>query len=349
MTWLQKTVCLILAITTYVASGVGASEAFAQGAPGEVNIYSSRHYSSDREIYDGFEAKTGILVNLLEGKGDELLERLKIEGRNSPADVYLTVDAGNLWRADQAGVLQAVQSEILTAKIPAHLRHPEGHWFGFSTRARVIFYNKETVDPATVDTYDALADPAWKGKVCVRSSGNIYNLSLLSALIAHLGEEKAAAWTDGVVANFGRRPQGGDRDQIRAVASGECAVAIGNHYYYVRLQTSQVTADRDVASKVGLLFPNQETTGTHVNIGGGAVAAHAPNRDNAVKLLEYLASSEAQGYFAGGNYEYPAVADVTPGKELQALGPFKSDTLNVSVLGENQPRAQILFDRAGWP
>ncbi len=317
-------------------------------AEGEVNIYSSRHYTSDRLIYDAFEEKTGININLLEGKGGELLERLKIEGRNSPADVFITVDAGNLWRAEQAGVLQSIKSNLLEAKVPSHLRHPDAKWFGFSTRARVIFYSKERVDPAAVASYSDLAKPDLKGKVCVRSSSNIYNLSLLASIIEHKGEDDAFAWAKGVVDNFARRPQGGDRDQIRAVASGECDVAIGNHYYYVRMQNGQQQTDIDAASKVGLLFPNQDTTGTHVNIGGAGVAAHAPNKENAVKLMEFLASAEAQAIFAGANFEYP-VTDLEPVPELTALGAFKSDTLNVSVLGVNQPTAQIVFDRAGWP
>ncbi len=318
-------------------------------ASGDVNIYSSRHYSSDKQIYDAFEKETGINVNLLEGKGGELLERLKVEGRNSPADILLTVDAGNLWRADQAGVLQAVQSDVLSERVPAHLRHPDGKWFGFSTRARVIYYAKDRVDLSSLKTYGDVAAPAWKGKVCVRSSSNIYNLSLLAALIEHKGEDDAAAWAKGVVDNFARRPQGGDTDQIRAVAAGECDVAIGNHYYYVRLLNSGKADDAAVTEKVGLLFPNQETTGTHVNIGGAGVAAHAPNKENAVKLLEFLAGAEAQAIFASGNFEYPVTADLEPVDQLTTLGTFKTDTLNVSVLGENQPLAQILFDRAGWP
>ena len=318
-------------------------------AAGDVNVYSSRHYSSDKLIYDAFEKETGIRVNLLEGKGGELLERLKIEGRNSPADIFLTVDAGNLWRADQAGVLQAVQSDILSERVPEYLRHPDGKWFGFSTRARVIYYSKERVDASSLKTYDDVATPAWKGKVCVRSSSNIYNLSLLASLIEHKGEDAAAAWAEGVVDNFARRPQGGDTDQIRAVAAGECDVAIGNHYYYVRLLSSGNAGDTEVTEKVGLLFPNQETTGTHVNIGGAGVAANAPNKENAIKLLEFLAGSEAQGIFAGANFEYPVAPDIKPVEQLTTLGEFKSDTLNVSVLGVNQPLAQILFDHAGWP
>ena len=336
----------VAALTSCVA-GLGLLDVAA--AEGDVNIYSSRHYNSDRLIYDAFEEKTGININLLEGKGGELLERLKIEGQNSPADVFITVDAGNLWRAEQAGVLQAVKSDLLEAKVPSHLRHPDGKWFGFSTRARVIFYSKERVDPTTVASYSDLAKPDFKGKVCVRSSSNIYNLSLLASIIEHKGEEGASAWAKGVVDNFARRPQGGDRDQIRAVASGECDVAIGNHYYYVRMQNGQQQSDVDAADKVGLLFPNQETTGTHVNIGGAGVAAYAPNKENAIKLMEFLASAEAQAIFAGANFEYPVVADLEPVEELSALGEFKSDTLNVSVLGVNQPTAQIVFDRAGWP
>ncbi len=335
-----------LAVVAVTAVFVGSAVAAAQD---EVNVYSSRHYASDQQIYDGFEAQTGVRVNVLEGKGGELLERMKIEGQNSPADIFLTVDAGNLWRADQAGVLQPVESEVLSDRIPEHLRHPDGHWFGFSTRARVIYYSAERVEVGAIKTYEDLADEAWKGKICVRSSDNIYNLSLLSALIAHHGEDAAQEWANAIVANFARRPQGGDTDQIRAVAAGECDVAIGNHYYYVRLQNSEQDADREVAGKVGVLFPNQETTGTHVNIGGAGVAAHAPNKANAVRLLEYLAGTEAQGFFAGGNFEYPVVPDAVPTEELAGLGEYKSDTINVSVFGENQPLAQVIFDRAGWP
>ena len=334
-----------------VCAALGALFSFTQAAiaAGDVNVYSSRHYTSDKLIYDAFEKETGINVNLLEGKGGELLERLKIEGRNSPADIFLTVDAGNLWRADQAGVLQAVQSDVLSARVPGHLRHPDGKWFGFSTRARVIYYSKERVDPSSLKSYDDLATSSWKGKVCVRSSSNIYNLSLLAALIEHKGEDGAAAWAKGVADNFARRPQGGDTDQIRAVAAGECDVAIGNHYYYVRLLNSGKADDTAVTEKVGLLFPNQETTGTHVNIGGAGVAAHAPNKENAIKLLEFLAGAEAQAIFASANFEYPVAADLEPVEQLTALGDFKTDTLNVSILGVNQPLAQILFDRAGWP
>jgi iron(III) transport system substrate-binding protein len=314
----------------------------------ELNLYSSRHYQTDEALYETFTRQTGITINRIEGKEDELIERIRNEGRNSPADILITVDAGRLWRADQAGLFQPVRTPTLESRIPANLRHPDGHWFGFSQRARVIIYNKANVDPAFLRRYEDLADPRWKGLVCIRSGSNIYNLSLMSALIAELGEPAAEAWAKGVVANFARPPQGGDTDQIKAVAAGECGVGLVNTYYVMRLLRSAKPEERAVAEKVGVVFPNQADRGTHVNISGAGVLKNAPNRDAAIRFLEYLAGDEAQRYFADGNNEYPAVSGITINEALVSLGTFKVDPITVAVYGENQPRAQMVFDRAGW-
>lgn len=312
----------------------------------ELNVYSARHYTGDDQLYAAFTEATGITINRIDDKEDPLLERIKSEGANSPADIFITVDAGRLWRAEE--VLAPVHSETINARIPEHLRHPDGLWFGFSTRARVIAYNKETVDPATIDSYDDLADPMWKGKVCMRSSSNIYNLSLLASLIAHEGVEKAEAWAKGVKDNFAREPEGGDTDQLKGVAAGECAVTLSNQYYYVRLVKSDKEEDRAVAEKVGIIWPNQATTGTHVNISGAGMVKTAPHPEAAVKFLEFLASDQAQHYFSNGNNEYPAADVAFDNPELSALGAFKADTLNVSELGKNQAEAQAIYDRVGW-
>ena len=314
----------------------------------ELNIYTSRHYQTDQALYDGFTELTGIRVNRLEGKGDALIERLRNEGTNSPADLLITVDAGRLWRAEQAALFQPVHSQVLQARIPAHLRHPEGLWFGFSTRARLIYFNRNDIRPGEIARYEDLADPRWRGKVCIRSSGNIYNQSLLGSMIAVHGEAGAEDWARGVVNNFARHPQGGDTDQIRSVAAGECGIAVANSYYFARLLKSDKAADREAAAMVGVVFPNQNGRGTHINISGAGVLKHAPNRDAAVKFLEYLVSEDAQHYFADGSNEYPVVNGVPADTVLQSLGAFQADSLNVSLLGENQPAALRVFDRAGW-
>jgi iron(III) transport system substrate-binding protein len=315
-----------------------------------VNLYTSRHYQTDDALYDNFTKATGIKVNRIEGKEDGLIERLRNEGANSPADVFMTVDAGRLWQAESAGLLQPTRSETLEKRIPAHLRHPEGKWFGFSTRARAIFVDKDKIKPGEIARYEDLADPKWKGKVCIRSSTNIYNLSLMGALINHLGEAKAQDWAKGVVANFGRAPAGGDTDQLKAAAAGECAIALSNHYYYVRLMKSSKPEEKAVADKLAVVWPNQADRGVHVNVSGAGVAAHAPHKAAAVKFLEYLASDQAQGYFANGNNEFPAVPIETENEALRQIAGkgFKIDPLNVSVYGENQPLAQVIYDRAGW-
>ena len=314
----------------------------------ELNLYTSRHYQTDEALYTEFTEATGIKVNRIEGKAGALMERLKSEGANSPADVMLTVDAGMLWRMDQEGLFAPIESAELDAKIPGNLRHPDGHWFGFSTRARVIYVAKDKVGEGEIGSYEDLADAKWKGRICIRSSSNIYNQSLMSSLIAAHGEEAAEDWAKAIVANMARDPEGGDTDQIRAVAAGECDVAVGNTYYYVRLLRSDKEEDRAVAEKVRLIFPNQDDRGSHVNISGGALLKNAPNKEAAVKFLEYLASESAQRYFANGNNEFPVVAGVDGNETVMGLGDFKIDPINVAVYGENQPMAQKVYDRAGW-
>lgn len=323
--------------------------ASAQPAGGVLNLYSARHYDIDEALYGNFTKKTGIKINRIEAGEDALLERIRAEGKLSPADVFLTVDAGRLWRAEQLGLFAAVKSPVLEARIPATLRMPDNTWFGFSTRARVIFYNPKTVKPEEVSSYEDLAHPRFKGRLCVRAGGHVYNLSLVAALIEHLGEAKTEAWARGVVANLARSPRGGDTDQIRAVAAGECDVALSNTYYYVRLKRSARAEDRLVAERVAMAWPNQKTTGTHVNVSGGGILRTAPNPEAARLFLEYLASDEAQVFFANANNEWPVVPGaVAHNPELHALGKFRADPINIGVLGRNQPAAQKLIDRAGW-
>ncbi|HZN85465.1 MAG TPA: Fe(3+) ABC transporter substrate-binding protein [Burkholderiales bacterium] len=314
-----------------------------------LNLYSSRHYQTDEALYSGFTKLTGIRVNRIEAGEDALLERIRNEGARSPADVLVTVDAGRLWRAEQMGMFQPVKSAQLESRIPASFREPNGLWFGFSLRARVIAYNKSRVGAGELKDYQDLADAKWKGRLCMRSSSNIYNLSLMGALIDHLGEAQAEAWAKAVRANLAREPRGGDTDQLKSVAAGECDVTIANQYYYARLARSQKADERAVAQKLGIVFPNQAGWGAHVNISGAGVMKHAPNREAAVRFLEYLASDDAQRYFADGNNEWPVVASVQVANPvLQAFGAFKVDPLNVAVLGRNQPGSQKIYDRVAW-
>ncbi len=327
-----------------VAGAVLGSGALAE----EVNVYSARHYDSDEALYSAFTEETGIEVNVIEGDSNQLIERIKREGVASPADVLMTVDAGNLWRAEQEGIFQGVDSDVLEDRLPEAMQHPDGLWFGFSQRVRAIYYNRETVDPTEIESYADLADSRWEGEVCIRSSSNIYNQSLLASFVEHHGEEAAEEWAQGIVDNMARDPQGGDTDQIRGVAAGECDVAIANHYYYVRLLKSDDVADREQARRVGIIFPNQDGRGAHVNVGGAGVVANSPNRDNAVRLLEYLASDTAQEIFAQGNNEFPVVESVKRDPVLESFGNFNRDDVNISALGENNPTAVRIFDRVGW-
>ena len=314
-----------------------------------LNLYSSRHYQTDDALYVHFTKATGIKINRIEAGEDPLIERIRNEGAASPADILVTVDAGRLWRAEQMGLFQPVESKVLASRLPDNMRNPNLQWFGFSARARVLIYNKSMLKPGEVLNYEDLADPKLKGKVCSRSGGHLYNLSLMSALIEHWGEARAEVWARGVVANLARPPRGGDSDQIKAVAAGECAVAISNTYYYVRMMRSDSPDDRRAVEATALVFPNQKSFGTHMNVSGAGVVKSARNREAAVRYLEYLASDTAQGYFAEGNNEWPVAKGVpVANKALASLGAFRQDTLNISVLGRNQPLAQKIFDRAGF-
>jgi iron(III) transport system substrate-binding protein len=334
-----------------LASVLGTALALGLASPlaaEEVNLYSSRHYDTDHALYERFTAESGIEVNLIEGDADQLIERIKAEDRNSPADLMITVDAGRLWRAEEAGILQPVSSPLLNERIPASLRHPEGKWFGLSRRLRIIVYAKDRVDPREITSYEDLADPRWQGRVCIRSSTNVYNQSLVASMIEADGIEATEAWAQGLVDNFARPPQGGDTDQIKAVAAGECDVAVVNHYYLVRLIKSDDPDERAVAAKVGVVFPNQDGRGTHANISGAGVVATAPHRDNAIKFLEYLTTPEAQIYFAQGNNEFPVVEGVPLDPVLAAWGDIKTDAVNAAKYGEHNPEAVRLMDRVGW-
>jgi iron(III) transport system substrate-binding protein len=314
-----------------------------------VNIYSSRHYETDEALYSDFTKQTGIKINRIEGGEDPLIERIRNEGAKSPADVLITVDAGRLWRAEQMDLFQPVQSKVLDTRIPSSYRHPDGLWFGFSARARIIAYSKERVKPGDIADYEDLANPKWKGKICTRSAGHVYNLSLISSLVSHLGEPKTEQWAKAVAGNLARSPKGGDTDQLLGVATGECDLAISNTYYYVRLLKSKKPDERAAAEKVGVIFPNQKNRGTHVNVSGAGVLKHAPHKQAAIRFLEYLASDEAQKYFANGNNEWPVVASVQPDNAaLTSLGKFKADSLNLGAVGKNQPAAQKIADRSGF-
>ena len=319
----------------------------AQAEDKVLNIYSARHYQTDEALYAGFTQRTGIKVNRIEGKEEELLERIKNEGSNSPADVLITVDASRLAQAHELGLFAPVKSPVLEARIPAHLRTDD--WFAFSTRARVIVYAKDSVRREDVQNYADLANPKLTGLVCTRSGSHPYNLSLMASIIAHEGDAKAEAWARGVVANFARAPKGGDTDQVKAVAAGECGVAVSNSYYVARLMRSTKPEDQKVMEKVAVVWPDQKGNGTHINISGGGVLKHAPHKAAAVKFLEYLASDEAQRYFADGNNEWPAVPSVkVSNPALDKLGPFKADKLPVERLAMYRSKAQIIFDRSGY-
>jgi iron(III) transport system substrate-binding protein len=346
--WLERGLRTVIAAAV-VGGGFSVwNESHAQ-SPQVLNLYSARHYQTDEALYSGFTKQTGIKINRIELGDEPLLQRLKSEGANSPADVILLVDAARLWRAQIEGLFQPVQSKELESRIPANLRATDGSWFGFSTRARVVVYNKASVKPEDVDTYEELADPKNKGKVCTRSGSHPYMLSMIGAMSERLGEAKTEAWASGVVANMARPPRGGDTDQIRAVASGECGAALTNSYYWVRLMRSSDPKDKDVVSKVGFVWPNQASSGTHVNVSGGGVAKHAPNRANAIRFLEYLASPQAQTYFANGNNEWPVVkgAEVA-NPELASLGKFKIEEVPISSVGKGQIAAQRILDRVGY-
>ncbi|MDA0189469.1 MAG: extracellular solute-binding protein [Proteobacteria bacterium] len=318
-----------------------------------LNLYSARHYQTDEALYANFTKATGIRINRVDADDAGILARLKSEGAASPADVILLVDAARLWRAETDGLFQPFKSATLEQRIPATLRGTDAgqgsQWFGLSTRGRVIVYNKASVNKDDADTYEELGDPKNKGKVCTRSGSHPYNLSLFGAVMQHLGEPATEAWLKGVVANMARAPKGGDTDQIKAVASGECQIAVTNTYYLARMMRSANPDDRAVVEKVGVVFPNQASWGTHMNIAGAAIAKNSPNLAAARQFLEYLASDSAQAYFADGNNEWPAVPSVkTSNPALAALAAFKAETIPVAVTGANQTKVQQMLDRVGY-
>jgi len=324
----------------------------AQAQEPSLNLYSARHYQTDEALYSDFTKATGIRINRVEADDAGILARLKAEGSASPADVILLVDAARLWRGEQEGLFQPVKSALLEQRVPAQFRGGEGpqgaSWFGLSTRARMVVYDKSRVKAADVDSYEKLAAPALKGQFCVRSGSHPYNLSLFGSMLEHLGPQRTEDWLKGLVANMARPPKGGDTDQIKAVASGECGVALSNSYYVARLLRSSKPEDKAVMEKVGLLYPNQASWGTHVNVAGAAVARHAKNRDAAVRFLEYLSSDSAQRHLADGNNEFPVVKGIASNAVLASMGSFKSEAVPIAKVGANTAQVQQMLDRAGF-
>jgi iron(III) transport system substrate-binding protein len=338
---------------TFAAAAVALLAGTAGAQQATLNLYSARHYQTDEALYDNFTKATGIKINRIDADDAGILTRLKTEGAASPADVILLVDAARLWRGEVDGLFQPVKSKVLDSRIPATLRGKDdgqgAQWYGFSTRARVVVYDKTRVQRNDVDTYQELADPKNKGKLCTRSGSHPYNLSLFGSMLEHLGPAPTEAWLSGLVANMARAPKGGDTDQIMAVASGECGIALANSYYVARLMRSSKPEDKAAVEKVAVVFPNQSDFGAHVNIAGAGVARHAKNRDAAVKFLEYLAGDAAQAYFADGNNEWPAVANVkVSNPALRTMGDFKAETVPVSAVGMNQVKIQQMLDRVGY-
>ena len=334
--WTATLVCALVLAPSYA------------NASDSVNVYSARKEALIKPVLDRFSAATGIRVNLITGKADALLTRLRLEGQASPADIFITVDAGRLHRAKEAGVLQAVQSDTLKQRIPENLRDVDGYWFGLSQRARPIFYAKDRVQPAELSSYEALADKQWKGRICMRSSNNIYNQSLVASMMAATGVAATESWARGLVANFAKPPAGGDIDQLKAVNAGLCDIAIANTYYFGRLANSAKSDEQAIVKQVGIFWPNQQDRGTHVNVSGAGVTAHAKNAANAIKLIEFLASEQSQQWYSAVNSEYPVVQGVDVAATLKNWGGFKADTVDLSKLGINNRKAVELMDRAGW-
>lgn len=321
---------------------------FASGSQEVVNVYTHRHYEADQQLFARFEEETGIQVNVVTAGSDEIIQRLKSEGELSPADILITADAGRLVYAKKEGLLQAFNSSEISDNVPEYYRDPDHQWMGLTLRARVIVYDKTRVDGSQLSTYEALADPSFKEKILIRSSGNIYNQSLLASLIAHDGAEAALEWAKSMVANMAREPKGNDRDQMKSLVAGEGDYAVVNTYYVGLLQNSDDEYERQVGSKIAVFFPNQQGRGTHVNISGAGVTAYAPNYENAVKLLDFLISTESQAVFAQANYEYPVRQGVELYPTVASWGEFKMDDLNLSALGELNTEAVKLFDQASW-
>ena len=352
MSKLQKPLSLTRRVLCTAAVLAATLSGAAEAQDKVLNLYSARHYQTDEALYDNFTKATGVRINRVEADDAGILARLAAEGSASPADVILLVDASRLWRGEQDGLFQPVKSALLEQRIPAQFRGGEtaqgAQWFGMSTRARMVVYDKSRFMAADVDSYEKLGLPALKGQLCVRSGSHPYNLSLFGSMLEHLGPQRTEEWLKGVVANLARPPKGGDTDQIKAVAAGECGVALVNSYYYARVLRSSKPEDRAVVEKLGVMFPNQASWGTHINIAGAAVARHAKNRPAAVQFLEYLASDSAQRYFADGNNEYPVVVGTPPNSALASLGTFKAETVPIAKVGANTAQVQQMLDRVGF-
>ncbi len=314
----------------------------------EVNVYTHRHYESDQQLFKMFEEQTGIKVNVINASADELIQKMTLEGSNSPADVLITVDAGRLHRAKENDLLQPVSSEILENTVPSHLKDNENYWFGVTKRARVIAYAKDRITPEELSTYEDLASEKWNKRLIIRSSGNIYNQSLMASVIVNHDPAFAKEWSAALVSNMARSPKGNDRDQVKAVFAGEGDVTIVNTYYLGNMLESDDPEEVRAANGIGVFFPNQENTGTHINVSGAGVAKYAPNKENAIKFIEFLVSAEAQKIFALTNHEYPVNEEVPMSEILQSWGNFKEDQMNLSLLGENNKNAVILMDETGW-
>lgn len=327
--------------------GLMAATAMPAFAAGELNLYSSRHYDTDERLYSDFEDATGITINRIEGKADELIARMEAEGANSPADVFMTVDTVRITRAKDLGLLQPIESDALEAAIPSFLQDDDNQWFAFSQRARILFYDKADVANPPM-TYQDLAKPEYAGQVCIRSSSNVYTQNITAALTAHLGKDAVQDWASAVVGNFARAPQGGDTDQLRGIVSGECDIAMSNTYYFARAIRKDVSGLSDSVDMIGWVFPNQNDIGAHMNISGGGVAKNAPNKENAIKFLEYLASAQAQEYFSAGNDEYPAVPGVGLASSVAQLGIFRPDTIDLADIADNIDDAVSILNEAGW-
>ncbi len=313
-----------------------------------VNVYTHRHYEADQQLFDKFSEATGIKVNVVSASADELIQKLELEGQGSPADILITVDAGRLHRAQEKGLLQPIVSETLSQNIPTKFREPDGYWFGLTYRARILAFHNERVTPEELDSYESLTDEKWKGRILTRSSENIYNQSLLASIIAHSGETAAQEWAAGLLANMAREPKGSDRDQVKAIAAGEGDVAIVNSYYIGLMLNDSNPEEVKAAEQITVFFPNQNDRGTHINVSGAGVTAYAPNKDNAIKLIEYLSGEEAQNLLSNINYEFPVNPNVTKSPLLASWGDFKSDDINLSELGKNNRAAVVIFDQVQW-
>ena len=339
---------LLLFTVSLMFSCKNSNEQAEQVQKQEITLYTHRHYDSDKVIFEKFEQETGIKINVVKASADELIQKLESEGKQSPADLLLTVDAGRLVRAKNKGLLQSVESKVLDSTIPSYLKDQENEWFGLTKRARIIAYSKERVKPEELTTYEALTESKWKKKILIRASSNIYNQSLLASIIANDGKTEAKTWAEGIVENFARVPKGNDRDQIKAILAGEGDLAIVNTYYIGKLLNSEDPDEVNAANAVGLFFPNQEDRGTHINISGIGVTKHAPNKANAIKFMEYLVSKEVQEIFAKTNYEYPVNASANTSALLTSWGEFKEDHLSLTKLGELNKAAVITFDEVAW-